>query len=56
MAAAAILDFKIFTFLTVGTVKKVELCYLGKFHRNQPLPRYGNFLIFKMAATAVLDF
>jgi len=35
MAAAAILDFKNFKFLTVGTVKKVKLHQFSKFHRNR---------------------
>jgi len=34
MAAAAILDFKKFIFLTVGTVMKVELHQFAKFHRD----------------------
>jgi len=34
LAAAAILDFKIFKFLMVGTVKKAELRHCAKFHRN----------------------
>jgi len=35
MAAAAIVDFKIFTFLTVGTFKRVKLHHCAKFHRNR---------------------
>ena len=35
MAAAAILDFKNFKFVTVGTVKNVELHQFAKFHRNR---------------------
>ena len=35
MAAAAILDFYNFTFLTVGTVKSVELRQCVKFCRNR---------------------
>ena len=38
MAAAAILDFKKFKFLTVGAVKMVELHHLAKFRL-----RYGYF-------------
>ena len=34
MAAAAILDFQNFTFLTVGMVKKVELRHRSKFRRH----------------------
>ena len=35
MAAAAIVDFKIFKFLTVGTVKRVELHHRAKFRQNR---------------------
>jgi len=35
IAAAAILGFKNFKFLTVGTVKKVELHQYAKFHGNR---------------------
>jgi len=35
MAAAAVLDFKNFKFLTVGTVKKVELHQCAKCRRNR---------------------
>ena len=35
MAAAAILDFENFKFLTVGTVNKVKLHQCAKFHRNR---------------------
>ena len=35
MAAAAILDFLNFKFLTVGTVKRVELHQHAKFRRNR---------------------
>ena len=35
MAAAAILDFTNFKFVTVGTVKNVELHQCAKFHRNR---------------------
>ena len=35
MAAAAILDFGNFTFLTVGTLKRVELRPRAKFCRNR---------------------
>ena len=35
VAAAAILDFKIFTFLTVGTVNSAELRHCVKFYRNR---------------------
>jgi len=57
MTAAAILDFWNFKFLTVGMVKKVEVCYLAKFHNNR-LNRGRDmviFIFFKMAATAILD-
>ena len=36
MAAAAILDFEKFKFLTVGAVKMVELHHLAKFRQNRP--------------------
>jgi len=35
MAAAAILDFRNFEFLTVGAVKRVKLRHHAKFHRNR---------------------
>jgi len=35
MAAAAILDFKKFKFLMVGTVKKFELHQFAKFRQNR---------------------
>ena len=35
MAAAAILDFRNFKFLTVGTVKMVELRHYAKYCRNR---------------------
>ena len=35
MTAAAILDFGIYKFLTVGTVKKVELHHRVKFRQNR---------------------
>ena len=35
MAAAAILDFENFKFLTVGAVRKVELHHLAKFGQNR---------------------
>ena len=36
MAAAAILDFENFKFLTVGAVKSVELHHCAKFRQNRP--------------------
>jgi len=36
MAAAAIFDFRNFKFLTVGTVKRVELHQCAKFRSNRP--------------------
>ena len=36
MAAAAILDFEKFKFLTVGAVKMVDLHYPAKFRQNWP--------------------
>ena len=35
MAAAAILDFRNFKFLTVGAVKRVELHHRAKFSQNR---------------------
>ena len=58
MAAAAILDFQNFKFLTAGTVKGVELHQQAKLCEN-PLNCGRNmtiFRFFKMAAAAILDF
>ena len=58
MAEAAILDVGNFKFLTVGSVKKVEVSHRAKFHKNC-LNRGRDmeiFIFFKMAATAILDF
>ena len=58
MAAAAILDFKNFKFLTLGAVMRVELRHHTKFSWNRP-KRGRNIAIyrfFKMAAAAILDF
>ena len=58
MAAAAIFNFRNLKFLTVGTVKKVELHHCAKFCQNRP--NCGSdmaiFRFFKMAAAAILDF
>ena len=58
MAAAAILDFQNWKFLTFGTVKRVELRNHAKFYRNRS--NRGRdiaiFRIFKMADAAMLDF
>ena len=59
MAAAAILDFRNFKFLTVWTVKRVELHRHAKFrwnrsNRNRDISWFFDFL--KMAADATLDF
>ena len=58
MAAAAILDFRNFTFLTVEAVKCVELRHCANFRQNRwnrgqdmAILRY-----FKMAAVAILDY
>ena len=57
MAAAAILDFRNFKSLTIGTVKGVELHQHAKFRQNRL--NCGRdiafFSFFKMAA-AILDF
>ena len=58
MAAAAILDFRNFNFLTVGTLKRIELHQHAKFRPNR-LNRGRDmaiFRFFKMAAAAILDF
>ena len=57
MAVAAVLDFKIFENLTVGTAKSVELRNRAKFCQNRS--NRGRdmaiFRFFKMAAAAILD-
>ena len=58
MAAAAILDFQNFKFLTTGTAKGVELHQYAKFRENR-LNRGRNmaiFRFFKMAAVRHLGF
>ena len=58
MAAAAILDFWNFKFLTVGTVSRVEVHHLANFCQNR-LNRGRDMAIFgffQMAAAAILDF
>jgi len=55
MAAAAILDFLNFKFVTVGTVNRVQLRHRAKFRRN----RWNRgrdmaiFWFYKMAAAAI---
>ena len=58
MAAAAILDFENFKFLTVVAVKRVELHHRAKFRPNRPNCGcdMAIFRFFKMAAAAILDF
>jgi len=46
MAAAAMLDFQNFKFLTVGRLKRFELLRLAKFGRNQ-WNRCGDMTIFR---------
>jgi len=57
-AAAAILDFQNFTFLTVGRLKRVEMRCDAKFGKNRS--NRGRdmtiFRFFKMAAAAILNF
>ena len=56
MAAADILDFQMFYFLTAGAVKGVELHQRARFRENQ-LNRGRNMAIFQfltMAAVAML--
>jgi len=56
--AAAIFDLIFFTFFTVGTVKKVELCHCAKVHWNRSNHRRNKWIFrsFKMAAAAILEF
>ena len=58
MAAAAILDFENFKFLTVAAVKRVEMHHHAKFRQNRS--NRGRditiFRFFKIAAAAILDF
>ena len=58
MAAAAILDFKNFKFLTVGTVKTVEVLHLAKFRQNRSNHGWNMaiFLFLKMAAATIFTF
>jgi len=58
MAAAAILDFLNFKFLTVGTIKRVELHQNAKFRQNRfSRGQDMTFLrFFNMAAAAILNF
>jgi len=58
MAAKAILDFWNFKFLTVGTLKGVELHHRAKFHQNRSNSgrHMAIFRFFKTAAAATLDF
>ena len=58
MAAVAILDFKNFTFSTVGTVKSAELRHYAKFCRNRSNRGrdIGILGFFQMAAAVILDF
>ena len=58
MAAAAILDFKNFKFLTVVTFKRVEVLHRAIFSQNRSNHSWhmAIFLFFKMAAAAILDF
>ena len=58
MAAAAILHFRNFKFLTVGEVRKVELHHLAKFRQNRSNcgRNMAIFRILKMAAATILDF
>jgi len=51
MAAAAILNFRNFKFLTVATTKRVEMRYSAKFRRTAA----DIWRCFKMAAAVVVD-
>jgi len=58
MATAAILDYKIFEILMVGTLKRAKLHHHAKF-RSDRSNRWWDmaiFRFFKMAAAAILDF
>ena len=57
MSAAAILDFSKFQFLTVGTVKRVELHQHAKYRQNRSNRSrdMAIYRFFKMAAAAILD-
>jgi len=58
MTDAAIMDFQIFKFLTVGRLKRAELRRSAKLGQNRS--NRGRdmtiFRFFKMAAAAILDF
>ena len=58
MAAATILDFSNFNFLTMGRLKKAELHRRAKFGRNRSKRGRDTaiFRLFKTAAVAILDF
>jgi len=58
MASAVILDFKNFTFLTVGTVKRLKLHHYAKLCQNRSNhgPDIAIFRFFNMAAAAILYF
>jgi len=58
MAAADILNFWNFSFLTIGTANEVELCHRPRFRRNRLNcgRDMGIFRFFKMVAAAILDF
>ena len=58
MTAAAILNFKIFNFLTVGTFKRFKLYHCAKFRwrRSNHNRDIVIFRFYKMAADAFLDF
>ena len=58
MAAAAILDFSNFKFLTVGWLKRAELRRCAKLGQNRSKRGRDTaiFRFFKTAATAILDF
>ena len=57
MAAAAILNFENFKFLTVGAVQRVELHHCAEFRQNRPNCSWDMaiFRFFKMAVAAILD-
>ena len=48
MAAAAILDFKSFKFLTVGRIRSDELRHYAKFRRNRSKRGRDNYVSFNI--------
>ena len=55
MAAAAIVDFKIFNGWNVQEGQTASLCQIS-LNSLQPQPRYRDFSIFQDGSAAILDF